>query len=359
MIAIGLTDLTRALTWGDDAPGLAERLDEARCNFVVSAMAAMLESLSRMVPHCRVKELAGLSPAGVLRLLRAPAVCLAVRTGQPAALAQAIDAEIVLDLGPPESLETWSALGDVWLGLRPARIASPLRTDGDGRRWGPRLSNGLPIDLSLDALLSFPKASLSDPACVDAAVSTSILAKLEAAIDLLRLACPAACPIVECMTTNLVLRSDRTPGTRFRSATSAAALGRVVLVNAQLDCATLADLVEALVHETIHTMTSCVELTDPLVGSQVRESIVSPWTGDELHPHAFVHACLVWFGLLNFWSIARSRGVAETHAASRIADIRSGFSRLDLPACRPALGKIIHPSLFASLQEIQHRGLSS
>ncbi len=79
-------------------------------------------------------------------------------------------------------------------------------------------------------------------------------------------------------------------------------------------------VVEALLHEAIHSLISKMEIADSLFLSY-REagdvSATSPWSGRSMPLWAYVHACFLWFGSWHFWQRAgghsdRAHEFAET-----------------------------------------------
>jgi HEXXH motif-containing protein len=87
-------------------------------------------------------------------------------------------------------------------------------------------------------------------------------------------------------------------------------------------------LVDALVHESIHSLLYLVEAREPFYLSSVARRAYtarSPWTGRDLSLHSYVHACFVWFGLWNFWRQA-SRDAEAAIIQNELANrARGGF----------------------------------
>ncbi len=298
-----------------------------------------------------------LSPAAMERLLRSPALCQALRTNKPRAVARMVEAEIVFERCADEKIDLWSSLGNIWLGELPAPVDHPsMSRDRFGRPAAPCVDGRIPLDLSLAPIPKYPSASLDRPDSVDAAPSVAALQKLDEAMELVRAVSQQTCAVVERMTSNLVLRTDHSTPGRIRSATSAAAIGRTVLVNVEHPSVGVPDVMEALVHEAIHSLTSCAELTHPLMPHDANPVCLhrSPWTAAELHAHAFLHACLVWFGLLNFWLAAERHRALQRHARRRISHIRTGFAKFNLSDCREIAPQ---PATVELLQTVKERAL--
>ncbi|MCY4416464.1 MAG: HEXXH motif-containing putative peptide modification protein [Chloroflexi bacterium] len=108
---------------------------------------------------------------------------------------------------------------------------------------------------------------------------------------------------------------------------------------------------EALLHESIHSLISKMEIADSLFSSyrDARNiSATSPWSGRALPLWAYVHACFLWFGSWHFWQLAgshseRANDFAET-AARGFAD---GASINNIPPDGLAL---LRPDAIAALQ---------
>ncbi|BDA83874.1 hypothetical protein Sa4125_14160 [Aureimonas sp. SA4125] len=335
-----LSSLATVIEWreGADAAHL-DKLDALRINLVAGALASALSRpaiRAGLSPHLNL--LPQISPNAADRIFQAPAVCQAVRLNDAGQLAATVKAEIVFDLCPDEHVESWTALGDAWLGLY-GPVASPvrLRMGADGRLRGPSLAAGIPVDLASPLLLQHPAAGLDAGCAVSADVGDATICKLDEAATLIEAISPPAWSAVRRFTANLVLRQDGRSPPAFRSASSAAAIGRCVLVNAGSSETSPAEIAEGLVHETVHALASCAEIEAPIflpIEGEIRGDVRSPWTGALLHQHAFLHACIVWFAIQRFWEAALTAGILPGHAGRRVDQIRAGFKRLETSTCQ-------------------------
>lgn len=352
-----LFDLVPLLEWGGGETQSLGRLQTIHIRFIADSLATALSCAPLSDKYALLPKL---SLRATDRILKSPRVCQALRVGQPILLRCALEAEIVLDLFPEQPFEGWSALGDVWLGAASPEQSAPLIIDGAGRWRGPSLSNGVPIDLSEPLLPNFPQAALESADHVGTTVDLQAVAKLEEAVVFLATCSAAASSAVEQTTANLLLRTDSRSAGVLRNASSSAAIGRTVLINVGDANVSVADIAEALVHESIHALASCAELQDPLLQADGVASPIcmqSPWTGAALHPHAFLHACLVWFGIYHLWKSSVQRGLLVRHARQRMSEIRAGFSRF--PDCEPILEKIARPVALDILSHMKERMLAS
>jgi hypothetical protein len=94
---------------------------------------------------------------------------------------------------------------------------------------------------------------------------------------------------------------------RATSASARPLIGILMLSNAHSECWTEANFVDSIVHEAIHSLIYKIQLTSPLYEDDDAAEVIaarSPWSGRILPLHSFVHACFVWYGLWNFWSLA-------------------------------------------------------
>jgi hypothetical protein len=83
-------------------------------------------------------------------------------------------------------------------------------------------------------------------------------------------------------------------------------------------------------HEAIHHSLYMAELSSPMVldsaaCAEIRP--LSPWTGNLLTVHSYLHACLVWFGLLRLWSRPGAEQLGVEAVGARLEVLRGGFAR--------------------------------
>lgn len=319
-----LDDLLPMLQWDADSRSCSW-LQAIHIEFITGLLAA---ALSHDLDQRLQSQVATLSLDSISRIVRAPRVCQSLRLGRKDTLRQAIEAEIALAHAPIGSSAGWSALGDAWLGPQLPEGAAVMTDRGDGLWCGPILANGVPIDQSVPVLPECPRAALESLSYAGVELDEALIAKLDEAIAVVKSASVEASDAVEQLTANILLRTDRRCTGTLRSASSPAAIGRTVLINAGNATVGTGEIAEGLVHETIHAMVSCIELHDPLLDPlqpAAQRLILSPWTGSMLHPHAFLHACLVWFGLFHFWRASERCGVLVRYARTRMKQIVEGF----------------------------------
>ena len=88
-------------------------------------------------------------------------------------------------------------------------------------------------------------------------------------------------------------------------------------------------LASSLVHEAMHQVLYILEWAGPftLGDFDVKASMVkSGWTGRDLQPHSYIHACFIWYGVSNFWLRARSSDAFDAELVEReLAKSMAGF----------------------------------
>jgi hypothetical protein len=133
-------------------------------------------------------------------------------------------------------------------------------------------------------------------------------------------------------------------------------IGRMGLVNLHTPAASIYTIANSIIHESIHSLIYKMELQQPLYTDQHAAHSVtttSPWTGRSLQVHSFVHACFVWYGLLNFWSLMPE---ATPEVARLKARARRGFAAESLFSVlsREAL-EVIQPDVCEVIGELHRR----
>jgi hypothetical protein len=92
---------------------------------------------------------------------------------------------------------------------------------------------------------------------------------------------------------------------RFNSSSFSQFIGLALLINPHLSKVDVPNLTEALVHESIHSMLFMIEEIERpflLDRSSLLIRVKSPWSGALLNLNAYLHACLVWYGLFWLWT---------------------------------------------------------
>lgn len=220
-----------------------------------------------------------------------------------------------------------------WPGGPPVDIASPFALYGDpGMGDFEHLAYPLPADEAFGALRNVNEAF------------ATVADRHEGCAE-----------FVECWTRVVALRSSR--DCDLSSSSVSDVPGRTILINAHRS--EPERLCEALVHEAIHAFLSFIELSAPFMSVQGGTALVrSPWSGRELPPHAFVHACFVWFGLLHFWRHVAGREPSNGWARDRAEFCFRGFEGLGEGAGSPGLGDCVRADVLEQIRDMRRMALS-
>lgn len=301
-----------------ERPVGAAELVPVLCQVRLERMARLLHLRIARMPQAADRELAAslidaLGDQQAQSMLQSPALCEIVRTGRP-------DAGLLFLL---------------------ACAGQP------GQAVTPRLANGVALE-RLPVRLANPTAGLQCPAIPSASAQAAAMKTINAALRRLQSAAPFAYAMFSGLVQTLVVRNDSARAQECWGASSGAAIGRVAVINATASKSAAA-LGEVLLHEATHCAIDCAELVKPLVPlddpAQHSPSaiVASPWSGNPLTPHAFIHASVVWAVLHEYWSACRS----EQDADARLRYIDCGFARLRegraarLPTLAPHAARVV------------------
>lgn len=168
--------------------------------------------------------------------------------------------------------------------------------------------------------------------------------------------------------TNVVMfvRTGGPEGEPFLSRSPERHIGLTVLVNSHQPDVDDAKLAEALVHEAIHSLIDTYEtlanLADDPTDRWVCDAslydgtprVVSPWTGTRLVVPTYIHACFVWYGIVQFWSEALDgQYFPSARVMERLrAAVRGFLSDSVLEQLRPYQSSL-HPKLMAALSRMR------
>ena len=164
------------------------------------------------------------------------------------------------------------------------------------------------------------------------------------------------CLVSKC-TLSLVISEDA--ALNFSSSTHGLYIGRVTIGARNCSEISVASIMDALVHESIHCLLLMFDRTHPLLKDDLQADtlppIISPWTGTPLPVPTYVHAVMVWFGLVHLWSraLVTSQFPAElsetmVHRASR------GFKACDVVVSMSSEArKLLSEHTIVSLETMQ------
>jgi hypothetical protein len=343
---------------------LTDRLDALRLDRMARLLQLRIAAMS-VAAGARARALLDSIPEEVAaQFLRAPALCECLRRNDSDRLVALLEAAGAQ--GREQAFESWSVLGDRWLGHSAPALSACA--GADVRQTG-RLSCGVPIDGSLAAHPSCPSAGLRQPTVPTGDVLAAQIEHIDASLAVLATADPLGYRIFAALAANLVVRCDVARLGECWGATSGIAIGRVVLVNATAE-PDLRRVAEALLHEATHLALDCAELARPLWRTDCAPTVTaveSPWTGNPLTPHAFLHACVVWAVLWHFWEACQRKHGTDPEARARQQYIEAGFDRMTrqadiagaLQSLAPA-ARAVHRAVCSALRGAavgQHEGV--
>lgn len=166
---------------------------------------------------------------------------------------------------------------------------------------------------------------------------TAMVAAVQRAALRMREVFPIPWAFVESCTGLILFRSD---ARGFYSSSPERFIGATLLWNTEADGVSTEMLVDALIHEAIHSL---LDMDSTLRAKGAGEAVpwmeeavlwdgtsrlISPWTQAPLSIAIFVHACAVWYGLFTFWSLALATprsGLKESEMLRLLRRAASGF----------------------------------
>lgn len=111
-------------------------------------------------------------------------------------------------------------------------------------------------------------------------------------------------------------------------------MGRLLIVNPEL--AKDEDLIDALVHESIHFLLDMIDEIDGWIPEEINtaEQLIkmnSKWSGRPLALRTFLHAVFVWYGLFNLWVYSLKNDLYDkNYALEKLDFIKKGFEKLEI-----------------------------
>jgi HEXXH motif-containing protein len=152
------------------------------------------------------------------------------------------------------------------------------------------------------------------------------------------------------------LRFEPGAPAKINSSSFSQFIGLALLVNPHLPAVDVEKLTDSIVHESIHSMLFMLEEVEaPFLLDRLSAKIMvtSPWSGNVINLHAYLHACLVWYGLYRFWRRVSSTGEYSAERRRALQDkARSGFVH------RPSqliahYRELCSPPILSYLQEVE------
>lgn len=219
----------------------------------------------------------------------------------------------------------------------------------------PRFSFDVDFDTALPfADLPFDPASPSARYPADA--RTELRDMLDDVAATVRIGAPAAFTFVDEQVQRVLVRrfdAGRDPV----SSSNRSHVGQCVLTNLHLADDRVVVAAEALVHEAVHQYLYRIEGEDgSFCDLDAHGRYRSPWSGNWIPLHSFIHACFVYFALLGFWSRCAATITERDRAArvrDRIARCLFGYRFVVETIDRPAFPRAaVQPAVLEAIRRI-------
>jgi hypothetical protein len=246
------------------------------------------------------------------------------------------------------SRASWSALGDFY--CRNGHAAF----EKDERPWlAPKVFGTITLDFCSPHVYDIGSFPLPFEPYHLSEVS-GICENLDHALMNVTVISREAAALIQRFVKVIVLRKDSIRHQSYSSSSSPSHIGRVFLRNPQN--IELEELVETMLHEAIHQILSVMEHFEAFVGKGTTpvRTVNSPWTGKELPLISYVHACFVWFGVLQFWRAAAASHEFTCDAVqSRIRRALVGFEDRQHVERLAVHQDVVSPSLMNVIKSLE------
>ncbi|QTE21990.1 hypothetical protein [Polaribacter cellanae] len=201
----------------------------------------------------------------------------------------------------------------------------------------PLLLNKIPIDFlsPFSSLMNNEEMGEKDSLQIqnyDHEEFESIIQKLEVSISPLKGTCQNVLDFIQKFTLTIIPKKHKE--NYFSSGSNGLYIGRTVLSNLHITSKEL--IVEALVHEAVHSYLYMIEVLKPWMpdfesSRKFGNQVASFWTGNLISVRSFTQAVFIWYSLYNFWKICKDKSLYdEGFINNRLNFITKGFERLKL-----------------------------
>ena len=287
-------------------------------NAFVEAIGAGLARALRALPQPRLMQMLR-SPQFVAQVIRWRRDGIPV---DPAFVSEALLAELVLE-GQVSDLPVsiWSVRGDVKL----------VPEDGVLRRCQTSWLIADRVAIDDGSLQMFPYDGESEKLLLPLGESDSkaVRERLADCMNKLSAAVSPAAQFTQTFLTQVSLRFEPGAPTTVNSSSFSQFIGLALFVNPHLPGVDVEKLTDLIVHEAIHSMLFMIEEVESpflLDRSSAKIMVKSPWSGNVINLHAYLHACLVWYALYWLWHRASSTDKFSTERCKALQEkARSGF----------------------------------
>jgi hypothetical protein len=371
---VQILQLPSALLWRCDEN--FSSIYQNHLKFLNSFLGYTLYNICKNIPHegsTLIKEMDKLNQESYLRILSAPLTYFHLNIEenkmnlkrQLSFLEDSVISEKcrckMLERSPKN---LWSVLGDYYIPSNILTSTNPVKNlifDHKKEYFSPKIENTIVIDYwSMHTIGNIPwtnKISLE----FEQNEICKILEKLYQTVKIISSVNYDLLKFILMYTKVLLLVKDRNANNSFEwsSESEDHYIGQTVLTNPHLEQVMPLDIAEALVHEAIHHMIYMIEIREYFLQNDpdIEKYIESPWTGTKLHIHNYLHACFVWYGLLNFWKDAEYK-IGYNKIKKYKQESLSGFKRESIVENIKMIYPKVPPSLLETIQKIQLSALN-
>ncbi|ATP27545.1 hypothetical protein [Chromobacterium violaceum] len=226
------------------------------------------------------------------------------------------------------------------LNERACRAAIQAIAEAEGRDGAQRmLGESIEVDFDSDICrrMETGSSTMSLPAeAFSGEERERVMDKLQTALAMIDAAAPLAGRLIRNATRTIICRKHSLD--ILAAETDPNDIGELRILNPQLDRYTVVDLVDTLIHESLHNFFAMYELQHgSFVAYQqsARLRPVSPWSGNPIPYNAFTHAILIYFALFHFYLKLYPSGAEfdRSRVESLLAKCARGFRLENLDAC--------------------------
>lgn len=262
----------------------------------------------------RIREIIGkLSPQSFTRVLLAPEVSfhLSKKTCSKDFLMGVFEVEGIRE---GQALEVtgngWSALGDYCLKEKREFLQ------------GPRQQNIIPLDFH------GPWISADDRDSIEYNDEERVYleGEMNEAMKLIQRLSPAIYDFIMMGTWVLQIRKN---DARTYTYSTENYTGRVFFVNPMEHYKSTLGLAGGIYHEAIHNYLYITERFQHMIKdkSYREQEIISPWTGNNIQTHSFMHAIFVWYGLWKLYQVTQQDSSLRAESRRLVNEASFGFRK--------------------------------
>jgi len=325
---LGIVDLLR---WEGDTVninGLCERFDDhIDClfnakEFAEAAGRSVFSGIKMLPDRERQKFLRAPQVVSQLIKWRRHRLGLDLRYLSELVLAELAQSGIIKDL----PVRVWSSRGDIQL--------PTVERDEDNQATPWLIDGEIAIDDKSPQMFPYDGTAQKLLLLLDDEDSARVRQMLAAALEVLSKALRPTFHLVKSFLRQISIRLEPGAPTIFNSSSFSQYVGLALLINPHLKGVDVPNLTEALVHESIHSMLFMIEeLEEPFLLDRASARILvrSPWSGNIINLNAYLHACLVWYGLFWLWTrLIETKALPEHRCTVFRERARSGFAHRQL-----------------------------